>query len=182
MPALIADMPWPPDLGEDLRRPDGTLVTDPTSNRPLRVYHDQIVVWASLAPAASLPAGLPLFPALIDTGYNDGFLMQQRQAEAWMTPAVFAQFSRNGLYLPLGRTGLPCWDADLWVYPNVPGTRDPDPAGAPIRLNLPLGVTLIPPGSAYTKEKPLIGLRAIRFNGLTLRLDGRHRRVWIDTP
>lgn len=64
----------------------------------------------------------------------------------------------------------------------MPGTRDPDPAGAPVWIDLPLGVPLTPPGSAYTKEKPLLGLRAVRVNGLSLRLDGRLGRAWLDAP
>jgi hypothetical protein len=70
----------------------------------------------------------------------------------------------------------------LWLYPNVPGTRDPDPAASPVRFRLPLGVPLTPPGSAYTKEKPLLGLRAIRFNKLALHLDGNRERVGLDVP
>lgn len=70
----------------------------------------------------------------------------------------------------------------LWLYPNVPGTRDPDPTAAPLWLNLPLGIPLTPPGSAYTKEKPLLGLRAFRFGRLSLRIDGAHQRVSLDAP
>ena len=83
----------------------------------------------------------------------------------------------------VGRPGThPCWDLALWIYPNVAGTRDADPAAAPVWIDLPLGVTLTPPGSAYTKEKPLLGLRAVRLNDLSLRIDGRLRRVWLDAP
>lgn len=184
MPPIIADMPWPPALGEELRRPDGTPVTDPTSGRPVRVLHDQVVVWASLAPPslAALPAGYPLFPVLIDTGFNDAFLMQERQAEAWMTPAVVARLVTAPVFLRLGAEQIPGRYAALWLHPNVPGTRDPDPAGNPVRLRLPTGATLTPPGSAYSKEKPLLGLLAIRFNRLLLRVDGARERVSIDTP
>ena len=123
-----------------------------------------------------------VIPVVLDTGFNDTFLMQQRQVEAWLTPAFLASVGKTGQELPIGRERIPGWDMALWLYPNVPGTRDPDPAGAPVRLRLPVGMTLTPPGSAYTKEKPLLGLRAVRLNDLSLRIDGHLRRVWLDAP
>ena len=182
MPPLIVDQPWPPDAGEDLYRPDGTPVTDPTAGRQLRVYHDQIILWAALSPGAATPPGPPAFPVVLDTGYTDGFLMQQRQAEAWTPPAVFAQFSPNTRFLNVGPVRVPCWDAALWLYPNVPGTRDPDPAAAPVLIDLPDGVPLTRPGSPAAKEKPLLGLRAVRLSGLKVRIDGMFLSVSIDAP
>ena len=173
MPPVIVDMPWPPDVGEDLLRPDGTPLTDPISGRPVRVYHDQIVVWVSLAmpTMTALPPGFPVFPIVIDTGFNDAFRMQERQAEAWMTPAVISGLTPNAKYLRIGTEAISGRDAVLWLHPNIPGAQ-PDLSGLPVPLRLPLGAILTPPGSAVTKEKPLLGLRAIRFNKLTLR----HRR------
>jgi hypothetical protein len=184
MPPVIVDMPWPPVTGEDLVRPDGTPVIDPTSGRPFRVYHDQLVVWVSLAPRplAALPPGYPLFPVLLDTGFNDAFLMQERQTEAWMTPAVFAQLTPNGKYLTIGPDRIENREAALWLHPNVAGTREPDSSGRPVRLTLPTGATLTPPGCVVTREKPLLGVLAIRFNKLTIRIDGHAQRVWIDMP
>lgn len=174
MPPIIIDQPWPPELGEALRHPDGRLVVCPTTGRALRVLHDQFIVWATFTLDRLRPpaAGVPLFPLLVDTGFNDSFLMQQRQVEEWMTPAVFARYRRGVRFLSAGRERIYGWTMALWVYPNVPGTRDPDPAGMPLWLDLPLGVTLTPPGPAYAKEKPLLGLRAVRFNALSLRVDG----------
>jgi hypothetical protein len=184
MPPLIVDMPWPPDAGENLRDASGQPLICPTTSRPMRVFHDQIIVWGSLTPlpAASPPMGFPVFPIVIDTGFNNAFLMQQRQTEVWTPPGVFAQFFTNGLSLPIGRDRIPFWDAALWVYPNIPGTCDPDLASRPAWLDLPHGIAFTPSGSAFAKEKPLLGMRAIRFNRLQLRIDGQTQRVWIDTP
>src|SRR5438046_2212725 len=104
MPPVIVDMPWPPDPTRDIRRLDGTPVIDPATRQPLRAYHNQILLWASLAPDAltTLPPAFPMFPVLIDTGFTDDFLMQQRQAEEWMTPAVFARPRQNRYQLTLG--------------------------------------------------------------------------------
>jgi hypothetical protein len=184
MPPILVDQPWPPDSGEDLRQPSGQLVVCPTTGQPLRVYHDQIMIWATFTGSGRNPPlpGAGLFPILIDTGFNETFLMQQRQAEEWMTPAVFATFPRTGQGFRIGRERILGWNMALWVYPNVSGTRDPDLSLAPVWIDLPLGVPLTAPGSAYTKEKPLLGLRAIRFNKLSLRIDGLRERVWLDSP
>ena len=181
---IIVNQPWPPDVGEDLRRPDGQLVVCPTTGRRLHVYHDQIILWATFTPDSHTPPSpnAVLFPVVLDTGFNDTFLMQQRQVEAWLTPAFLAGVKLTRHELSVGRERIPCWDLALWIYPNVAGTRDADPAAAPVWIDLPLGVTLTPPGSAYTKEKPLLGLRAVRLNDLSLRIDGRLRRVWLDAP
>jgi hypothetical protein len=184
MPPIIVDQPWPPDTGEDLRRPNGQLVVCPTLSRPLRVYHDQIIVWGTLTRNSftmPLPSAV-LFPIVLDTGFNDAFLMQRRQVEAWLAPAFLAGASLTGDSLAVGRERILGWDLALWLYHNVPGTRDPDPAASPVWIDLPLGVPLTPPGSASTKEKPLLGLRAIRFNRLTLSIDGQRERVWLDAP
>lgn len=184
MPPVIADQPWPPDTGEDLCRPGGQLVVCPTTGRVLRAYHDQIIIWATLTHnSRTIPSpGAVLFPLLLDTGFNDAFLMQQRQVEAWFTPAFLTGVGLTGPGLPIGREVIPGWDMALWLYPNVPGTRNPDVSASPVWIDLPLGVPLTPPGSAYAKEKPLLGLRAIRFNKLTLRLDGSRERLWLDAP
>lgn len=184
MPPIIVGQPWSDDVAEDLRQPNGQLVICPTTGQPLRAYHAQIIIWAALTAHPRKPptAGTPLFPVLLDTGFNETFLMQQRQAEAWLTPAVFAAFKIRGRAFQAGRESIPGWDMALWLYPNVPDTRDPDTASTPVPLALPLGVPLTPPGSAHTKEKPLLGLRAIRVNDLSLRIDGRRRRVWLDAP
>jgi hypothetical protein len=184
MPPLIVEQPWPPDVGENLRHPNGQLVMCPTSGRPLRAYHDQIFLWATFtADRRTRPtATAPLFPILLDTGLNEPFLMQQRQAETWMTPAVFTTFQTTGSHIQFGQERILAWDIALWVFPNVVGTRTPDPSGNPVHLRIPSGVVLTPPGSAYTKEKPLLGLRAIRVNNLLLRFDGLRGSVSLDTP
>ncbi|MBX9582179.1 MAG: hypothetical protein K2X87_17885 [Gemmataceae bacterium] len=183
MPTVIDDQPWPPDAGEDLFRPDGSPVLDPATRLPLRARHDQLVVWAVLAPGGSAPpAGLPLLPVVLDTGFNDTFLMQQEQANDWLSPTFVAGLTLNSRFLQIGPDRIEGRYADLWLYPNVPGTRDPDPSGMPVRLELPSGAWLVPPGTQAAKEKPLLGLLAIAHNGLTLRIDGLARRVWVDAP
>ena len=64
----------------------------------------------------------------------------------------------------------------------MPGTREPDPNGTPVRLGLPSGAALTPPGSRFAREKPLLGLLAVRFNRLVPRIDGGRERVGIDSP
>ena len=184
MPPIIADQPWPLDTGEDLRQPNGQLVVCPTLGRPLRAYHDQIIIWATFTTShlISPPVTAQLFPLLLDTGFNDAFLMQRRQAETWLAPTLLVGAGLTGRVLQVGQERILGLDLALWLYSNVPGTRTPDPSRTPVWINLPLGATLTPPGSAYTKEKPLLGLRAIRFNGLSLRIDGQRGCVSLDAP
>lgn len=183
MPAVIVDQPWPPDAGEDLRRPDGSPLIDPLTGRPFRVLNDQLVVWVCLAPRRMpAPTGLQPFPVVLDTGFTNTFLMQQEQAEAWASPGLVAGLTANRNGLPLIGGTIRGRDADLWLFPNVPGTRNPDPAGSPVRLELPKGAWLSPPNFPGSKEKPLLGLRAIAFNRLTVHIDGLARTLGIDTP
>lgn len=182
MPAVIVDMPWPPTATNDLRRSDGSVVIDPATGGPVRVFHDQLILWATLAPVGwPSPSGLPPFPVLLDTGFNDTFLIQEQQADGWLGQAVVARFLTTGKRRQVGRDVIEGRNADLWLFPNVPGTRDRDPRGTPVRLELPGGALLTPAKSGATKDKPLLGLQAIRHNGLTVRLDGLARRVSVDT-
>ncbi|MBX9624654.1 MAG: hypothetical protein K2X82_12675 [Gemmataceae bacterium] len=183
MPAVIDDQPWPPPLPVGLRRPDGSFVIDPANNQPLQVVHDQIVLWVSLTPRGwASPAGSALFPVVLDTGFNDTLLMRQEQADAWVGAAEVARLPLTNRTLRVGQDFVDGRDADLWLWPNVPGTRDPDPGGMPVRLELPGGAWIAAVGSYVARDKPLIGLRLIRHNGLTVRLDGLARRVSVETP
>jgi hypothetical protein len=184
MPPIIRDMPWvTDDGGEEVRLPDGRLLICPTTKRPIRILHDQLIVWASLAPVAqkSLPVGFPVFPLVIDSGFNDSFLMQSRQAVEWMSLAICSRLPIVEHRLPVRDAIIPNREAAVWLHPNLPGSRDLDPKGSPVQLNLEFGITLAPPGP-YAREKPLLGMRAIRFNKLNIRIDGQVQRVWIDTP
>jgi hypothetical protein len=184
MPPVIVDQPWPPDTGEDLRHPNGQLVVCPTLGRPLRASHDQIIVWATLTSGPSVvPAPTdPLFPVVLDTGFNDSFLMQRHQAEVWLSPTLVLGAGYTGYALQVGREQIPGLTLALWLFPNVPGTRAPDVSGSPLWVALPIGVPLTPLGSGGTKEKPLLGLRAIRFNKLSLHIDGQRGCVSLDAP
>ena len=184
MPPVIRDMPWvTDDAGEDIVFPDGRPLIDPVTRRPVHIRQDQIVLWASLAPEelTSLPPDVPVFPILLDTGFNDWFLMHRQQAWEWLTPDILSLLPETTHRFPVHDAVIFNRQAALWLHPNIPGSRDRDPGGVPFPLVLSVGATLAPPGR-YAREKPLLGVRAVRFNGLTIRIDGVARRVWIDTP
>ena len=183
MPVVIDDQPWPWVSGTGLRWPDGSPVTDPGSTAPILVLPEQIILWVALTPAEGPPpVGVSLLPAVLDTGFNDGFLIQEQQAEGWSGQALVARLRPMGVVHRVVPDVIEGRDADLWLYPNVPGTADPDPAGTPLRLELPNGAIITPPGSPLKKDKPLLGLLAVAHNGLTVRLDGLARRVSVETP
>jgi hypothetical protein len=63
------------------------------------------------------------------------------------------------------------YEADLWVHPNLPGSRDPAP-GPSVRLELPDGIAVWPDQVPGGRRLPLLGLRALRWLGLRLSVDG----------
>jgi hypothetical protein len=172
---LLDDLPF-----DDQTRPlllSGVPFQDETGH-PLQVLHDQIVFWASLTPVGHTPpvgeAGC--FPIVIDSGFNDSFLISEAQLRVWagLSPAALPRHSsslRISSQLTLTR-----YAAELWVHPNKPGSRDP--SGVPaVRVALPDGIAVWPQIIPGAKRLPLLGVRALRWQGLGLSIDGAHCRV-----
>jgi hypothetical protein len=146
--------------------------------QPLQVFHDQIVFWASLTPVGHAPpvgeAGC--FPVVIDSGFNDSFLIREAQLRVWtgLSPTAL-HVNSHGLRIS-GQLTLTRYEAELWVHPNKPGLRDP--LGVPaVRLDLPDGIAVWPDSFPGAKRLPLLGLRALRWQGLGLSIDGARCRV-----
>jgi hypothetical protein len=78
-------------------------------------------------------------------------------------------------------------EANVWVYPNVPGKSHADAGGAPFCLELDAGVAVYPRAMATAPRLPLLGMRALRLAGLRLSIDCQalsvsiqtKRRLWI---
>jgi hypothetical protein len=107
--------------------------------------------------------------------------MQTLQAFHWLTPAICDRLPLNGYCLPVRNATLPNRDATVWLYPNLPSSRNLDQSASPFPLDLEFGATLAPPGP-YARDKPLLGMQAIRFNKLRIRIDGDVQRVSIELP
>jgi hypothetical protein len=175
MPALIQRLPFGPARSE-------LQLTVPLGN-PVPLLTDQIVLWVSVAPLGDeLPPDSPRFPAILDTGFNNGFLLQKSQLIGWASPGVYEHCDRSGVILRSAGELIPLYYASVWVYPNIPGSRDPRPNGTPFYLDIPGGIALTPSGSRVTKSLPLIGTAAIRHSNLRVQIDGGRETVDIQVP
>src|SRR5262245_52743767 len=119
--------------------------------RYVTIHPSQILVWVSVhLPKVLVPEGnIPRFPALLDTGNNFGFSLQDRHLRDWA--GIDA-----GLLETLGKVTIEgkvvaCLDATIWLYPNIPGRQDPAHGRPPYRLDLDKGIAVytpdaVPPG------------------------------------
>ncbi len=145
------------------------------------VARRQIIVWVSLSPLGfdECPAWAYSFPAVLDTGFNHGLLLQQMHFQTWtghdLTPSDFRAVGRLSVY----GAHATLHEADLWLHPNVRGRRDDLARRPPFRLSLELGAAVSP--LADKPRLPLLGMLAIRRNGLKLLIDGANERITLRT-
>ena len=172
MPAILRDLPYY-DKPTTLTLPGGLLVP---------IKHDQIIVWVSISRPQTLdvPSAAQRFPAVLDTGFNDNFLVREQQLVAWAgirpqeLPTVDS-LTADGQHIPLR-------DADVWLHPNRPGSRDEFTTSAPFCLELDTGIGVWPASVPGGRRLPLLGLRGLRQAGLQLFLDSRRCKVALRTP
>jgi hypothetical protein len=134
---------------------------------PITIKRFQIFVWVSLQ-------GSTPFPALIDTGHSHNFSITETQL-AQLAGLRSRQFKLIGTTRLMGEK---LWQlqGDLRLHRNRPGTREL--GEGELLLALAEGFTLAPEGSS---RLPLLGLRAIVSNRLSLRIDGERRQVTLRT-
>jgi hypothetical protein len=150
--------------------------------QPLRIFPYQIIIWVSLGPgrARDLDPLTSRFPAVLDTGFTDSFLIHQQQLR------VFAGLQAE--HLPRLTEGLrsygrhiPLHDANLWIHPNKPGERDHFTGSAPFLLELHRGIGICRDADLYPRL-PLLGARALRQAQLQVFLDYCQCQVSMRTP
>ncbi len=152
-----------------LRIPNGPAV---------EVKHDQIVVWTSLASAdpSEFPKSDSRIPAVLDLGFNGEFLLREDHIRDWTKLEwTEADFPFVGTVTVHGEK-VPLFEASVWMHKNVPGFRDQIGEGKPHRLDMDLGVAVCPEAMRQVRL-PLLGLSAIRKNGLRLLVNGEKRHV-----
>jgi hypothetical protein len=144
------------------------------------VHRNQALVWVSVHLAGTLePEGnIPRLPALLDTGSNVGFSMQDRQLREWagIDPgllAVLGDIEINGQVETRRR-------ATVWLYPNIPGRQDVASGRPAFRLRMATGIAVyaqdaVPPGPRL----PLLGLPAFLEIDLDLWLDPERRHITV---
>ena len=150
--------------------------------RYVTVHRDQILVWVSVHLAGVLEPeeNIPRFPALLDTGNNFGFSMQDRHLREWagIDPGLLealGDIEINGQVVT--RRG-----ATVWLYPNIPGRQDVAGDRPPFRLGMGKGIAVytqdaVPPGPRL----PLLGLPAFLDNDLDCWIDPERRHVTVQT-
>lgn len=141
------------------------------------VARRQIIVWVSISPLGcdECPPEARRFPAVLDTGFNHGLLLQQTHFQLWtgygLTRSGFRAVGRLDVY----GSQATLYEADLWLHPNLRGRRDELARRPASRLSLELGVAVSP--VADKPRLPLLGMLAIRRNGLKLLIDGVRQRI-----
>ncbi len=149
---------------------------------PLRVKGHQIVVWVSLTffETARPEAGVPRFPAILDTGNTQGFSLRESHLRQWA--GIDPRFlSPLGTVRHAGRT-FPMHAARLWLHRNKPGARDLFQDAPAHMLDLPRGVIVYPDRDPLAPRLPLLGLRVLRRNQLHLYVNAERGRVSLRTP
>jgi hypothetical protein len=149
----------------------------PTPDGELEVKPYQIVVLVSLTAenVVDLPRDAPRIPAIVDTGNNHNFAIRQKQFERW----VHLTQPRAG-QVRFGDSIVPRYAARLWLHPNREGTVEPS-GEPPCMLRLTEGIIVYPHDVPNPARLPLLGLRVIIRNGLTLILDGPHSELTIES-
>ena len=141
--------------------------------RRVRIHRDQLLVWVGIGlRGEDNPERVcPPFPALLDTANNYDFYLHEHHLVVWagFRPAVLAVLGSK--YINQVQTA--CHEADVWIYPNNPGTSEVRKGKPPFRLRIPSGIAVAPqqPGSPITPRLPLLGLPALRKNALDLWFD-----------
>jgi hypothetical protein len=160
-------MPFPAQSGEVAVR-----------GERVRVRADQILVWVSLSVRNVIgPAAVP-FPAVLDTGQNYSFSIQERHLVEWAGLRPEAMDIRGHVRDRARRLALR--PANIWAHPNEAGSRDRLIDRTPIRLTASTGIAVYPSGDF--PRLPILGLRVIGENGLILKVDGVRREGTLRTP
>lgn len=133
----------------------------------VQVRRHQIIVWVRIEGW--------VFPAALDTGHSHNFSIPERHLKGW---AGIDALTRIGS-VEVNRVLLPQYEADIWIHHNHRGTREPKGEASLLRMDE--GITVVPEGTPGAPRLPLLGLRAITQNGLTLIIDGGRREVTLKT-
>lgn len=153
----------------------------------------QIVVWVSIAHVGDdeSPRTNP-FPAILDTGHNDNFVISPRHLREWAGMAWQDLPIEPGVERRYQGVAVPYRRANLWLHPNQYGWRDLiDPGLQPALLELDAGIAVFGDGERVGVEEtrsliaprlPLLGLRALTLSQARLRIAADESAVWLDLP
>lgn len=136
----------------------------------IKAFQIAVSVSLTIKGIAELDPGTPIFPAILDTGNSHNFAIREDQLEG----AKLSHISRIGS-IRLGGDVLPLIAANVWLHRNRPNTRMLE--GGAYLLELSEGVAVYPQGMPNPARLPILGLRGLVKNNLTLLIDGKQRAV-----
>lgn len=140
----------------------------------------QLLAWVSLGNPLnpSNPDRIRNFPAIIDTGFNDIFLIREHQFTAW-TGIRPRDLVRIATTRALGGE-RPIYAADIWLHPNLPGHERVKSASSAWQIPAYTGIIVVP--SAVRRPRlPLLGLRALELAKLQIHFHWQRRAFSLRT-
>lgn len=147
--------------------------------RSFPVKREQIVLWISVADQGQeqLDPRVPRIPAVLDTGCNHNFVINQHHLTAWV--GIHPDYLPKLASTRVGGQEVPQFGANVWLHRNIPGRRDELTPGPPFQLELTPGIAVFPAphGEPLQPRLPLLGLRAFQRAGLRITIDCDRRRV-----
>jgi hypothetical protein len=143
----------------------------------LRPY--QIVLRVSVTDGPVWDSRTPNFPALLDTGNNLNFSIQEDHLTRWAgihpRSLPLLKVVREAGRSPTLRHGR------VWIHRNESGSREIK-AALPFKLSFQEGIAIYPSDGSDYPRLPLLGLRAILKNNLKLVIDGKRKRASLRSP
>jgi len=136
-------------------------------DRFVTIHANQILVWVSVQPSEVVvpEESTRKFPALLDTGNNFGFSVQERHLSEWAGIDLdLLEFLGN---IEINGQVVTRREATVWLYPNALGRQDAAEGMPPFRLDMSKGIAVyahdaVPAGPRL----PLLGLPALLENDL----------------
>lgn len=151
--------------------------------RPFPVKREQIILWVSVAEQGQeqLDPRTPRLPAILDTGCNHNFVINQQHLSDWA--GIHPSYLPKLASMRVGGQLVPQFAANVWLHPNVTGKLGELTSGPPFQLELTPGIAVYPVkhGEPALPRLPLLGLRAFQQAGLRITIDCDRRRVNIRT-
>jgi hypothetical protein len=149
-------------------------------DRYVTIHANQLLVWVSVHLSEVLVPreNIPRIPALLDTGSNFGFSMQDRHLREWagIDPnmlEVVGDIAIDGKVVTRR-------EATVWLYPNVPGRQDVAVGWPPFRLDMSKGIAVHTEDALLPGPRlPLLGLPAFLENDLDFWLHPERRHVTV---
>ena len=141
------------------------------AGQELVILPRQIIVWVSIESPelASIGPDAPRFPAVLDNGYNEDFIIRQEQVLRW-TQLPLHRLRAVDSQEVHGQK-VPVFPANLWLHRNQPRQRDEFSDRPPFWLPLDEGIAVCPAGMKNAPRLPLLGVRALRRSRLQLHVD-----------